>query len=72
MLYSCIDRVSMLLKYPQAGETYRSRVYPGQTCKVLSVLQAQVTFEWLGQFQHVEQQRVPVNRFIKDFVLAPR
>jgi hypothetical protein len=62
----------MLLKYPQPGELYHSRIYPGQMCKVLSVLHAQVTFEWLGQFQHVEHQRVPVNRFIRDFVLAPR
>lgn len=62
----------MLLKYPQAGELYRSRLYPGQACKVLSVMHAQVTFEWLGQFEHVARQRVPVNRFIRDFVLSPK
>lgn len=58
----------MLLKYPQAGDLYQSRIYPGQTCKVLSVIDAQVRFEWLGQYQHVEPQSAPVNRFVEDFV----
>jgi len=57
-------------KYPRAGELYESRIYPGQTCRVLSVLEAQVCFEWLGQYRHVEQQSVPVNRFIHDFFLV--
>lgn len=58
----------MLPKYPQAGELYQSRIYPGQTCKVLSVIDAQVRFAWQGQYRHVEPQIAPVNRFVKDFV----
>jgi hypothetical protein len=60
----------MLMKYPGAGEVYESRLYPGQRCRVLQVRNAQVTFEWLGQYEHIKQQFVPVNRFIQDFVLT--
>lgn len=57
----------MLRKYPQPGEIYESALYPGQRCKVESVLEAKVTFEWLGQYAYVPRQSVPVNRFIEDF-----
>jgi hypothetical protein len=57
-------------KYPQPGELYTSYLYPGQVCKVLSVLDAQVTFEWVGQYRHVEPQVAPVNRFVVDFAPA--
>jgi hypothetical protein len=33
------------------------------------VLEARVTFEWLGQYAYVASQCVPVNRFIEDFIL---
>jgi len=61
----------MQRKYPLAGEIYESRLYPGQTCRVLNVLEAQVRFEWLGQYRHIEPQTAPVNRFIHDFIPAP-
>jgi hypothetical protein len=54
-------------KYPRAGDVYTSRLYPGQHCRVLNVHHAQVTFQWLGQHVHVEQQVVAVNRFVQDF-----
>jgi hypothetical protein len=60
------------MKYPCAGEIYDSRLYAGQSCRVVQVMHAQVTFEWLGQYEHVKQQIVPVNRFIQDFVLTPK
>lgn len=59
----------MLQKYPQAGEIYESLIYPGQRCRVSSVLEAVVTFEWLGQYAYVPSQSVPVNRFVRDFEL---
>lgn len=61
---------TVLQKYPQAGETYESVLYPGQRCSVKSVLEAQVTFEWQGQYAYVKPQSVPVNRFINDFFLS--
>ena len=59
-----------LSKYPQPGDVYESRLYPGQTCRVVSVHHAQVTFEWLGRYAHIAQQIAAVNRFVVDFVLA--
>jgi hypothetical protein len=55
-------------KYPQAGDVYESRIYPGLTCKVVTVQEARVTFQWLGEYQRIEPQIVPVNRFVADFV----
>ncbi len=54
-------------KYPQPGDVYESRIYPGQTCQVVTVQQARVTFQWLGEYQRIEPQVVPVNRFVADF-----
>ena len=54
-------------KYPQPGDVYESVLYPGQSCRVLDVHQAQVTFEWLGRYSHIDRQVVAVNRFIVDF-----
>ena len=54
-------------KYPQPGDVYESVLYAGQTCRVLTVQHAQVTFQWLGEYQRIEPQVVPVNRFIADF-----
>jgi hypothetical protein len=56
-------------KYPQPGDVYESLLYPGQACKVVAVQQARVTFQWLGEYQRIEPQIVPVNRFIADFAL---
>lgn len=61
---------SVLQKYPQPGEIYESLLYPGQRCRVQTVLEAIVTFEWLGRYAYVPTQAVPVNRFIQDFDLA--
>jgi hypothetical protein len=54
-------------KYPQPGDIYDSLLYPGQACKVMAVQEARVTFQWLGEYQRIEPQIVPVNRFIADF-----
>jgi len=57
----------VLQKYPQAGDVYDSCLYPGQTCRVVRVVDALVTFEWVGQYAYVDTQSVPVNKFIEDF-----
>lgn len=54
-------------KYPQPGDVYESVLYAGQTCRVVAVQHARVTFQWLGEYQRIEPQVVPVNRFIADF-----
>ena len=59
----------MLIKYPESGDCFNSNLYPGQVCKVLYVEDALVTFEWLGQYDHIDPQSAPVNRFIQDFSL---
>jgi hypothetical protein len=61
---------AMLLKYPRAGEQYESLLYAGERCRVLSVMDAEVTFEWVGRFAHIEPQKVKVARFVRDFSLA--
>ena len=57
-------------KYPVAGEIYDSCLYPGEQCEVISVIEAQVTIQWIGQYARVKPQTVSVNRFIQDFALA--
>jgi hypothetical protein len=54
-------------KYPQPGDVYESLLYPGRIVKVMKVLHAQVTFQWLGEYQRIEPQVAPVSRFILDF-----
>ena len=58
-----------MAKYPQAHDVYECQLYPGQTCRVVAVVNAQVTFQWLGDYARVEPQVVPVNRFVVDFKL---
>jgi hypothetical protein len=54
-------------KYPQASDVYECHLYPGRTCRVVHVVNAQVTFQWLGDYARIEPQVVPVNRFVVDF-----
>jgi hypothetical protein len=56
-----------MIKYPQAHEVYECHLYPGRTCRVVHVVNAQVTFQWLDEYSRIEPQVVPVNRFIVDF-----
>jgi hypothetical protein len=56
-------------KYPQPSDIYECHLYPGRTCKVVSVANAQVTFQWLDDYARIEPQVVPVNRFVVDFKL---
>ena len=60
----------MKKKYPVPGEIYDSRLYPGEQCEVISVVEAQVTLRWVGQYSRIQPQTVPVSQFIQDFVLA--
>ncbi len=60
----------MTRKYPAPGDIYQSRLYPGQTCKVISVLDAQVTFRWTNGYEHIDQQTTSVRQFIDDFDLG--
>jgi hypothetical protein len=59
-----------MAKYPQPSETYECHLYPGRRCRVLTVNNAQVTFQWLGDYSRIEPQIVPVNRFVSDFKLV--
>ena len=54
-------------KYPQASDVYECHLYPGRTCRVVTVVNALVTFQWLGDYARLAPQVVPVNRFIIDF-----
>jgi hypothetical protein len=42
----------------------------GRTCRVVQVVNALVTFQWLGDYARLAPQVVPVNRFIVDFKLV--
>lgn len=57
-------------KYPQPSDVYECHLYPGRRCTVVSVTNARVTFQWLGEYERIEPQVVPVNRFIVDFKLV--
>jgi hypothetical protein len=59
--------VAAMAKYPEAQEVYECQLYPGRTCRVVHVVNAQVTFQWLGDYARIEPQVVPVNRFVNDF-----
>jgi hypothetical protein len=59
-----------MAKYPQPSELYECHLYPGRQCRVVMVRNAQVTFQWLGDYSRIEPQIVPVNRFITDFKLV--
>ena len=59
----------MVEKYPAPGDIYQSRLYPGETCKIVRVQEAQVTFQWISGHDHIDWQIAPVNHFIRDFDL---
>jgi hypothetical protein len=57
-------------KYPQPSDVYECHLYPGRTCRVVHVVDAKVTFQWLGEYERLAPQIVPVNRFVTDFELV--
>lgn len=57
----------MLTKPPFAGDQYRSNLHPGQTCRVIRVVDSRITFQWLGQYGHIDQQTTSVKQFLIDF-----
>jgi hypothetical protein len=59
-----------MAKYPQPSDVYECHLYPGRQCRVLTVNNAQVKFQWLGDYSRIEPQSVPVNRFVSDFKLV--
>jgi len=58
-----------MAKYPKASDLYESELYPGRQCRVVSVSNAQVTFQWVGDCARSEPQILPLNRFVVDFKL---
>jgi hypothetical protein len=62
--------VPLMSKYPQASDVYECHLYPGRTCRVVDVVNAKVTFQWLGEYARLAPQVVPVNRFVTDFKLV--
>jgi hypothetical protein len=59
-----------MAKYPQPSDVYECRLYPGRTCRVVDVVNAHVTFQWLGDYARLAPQVVSVNRFVVDFKLV--
>lgn len=57
----------MYTKPPFAGDQYRSKLYPGQSCKVMRIIEGRVTFQWLGQYAHIDQQTTTIAQFLLDF-----
>lgn len=57
----------MLTKPPFAGDQYRSNLHPGETCKVIRVVNGRVTFQWLGEYAHIDQQTTSIKQFLIDF-----
>ena len=62
--------VALMSKYPQVSDVYECQLYPGRTCRVVDVVNAQVTFQWLGEYARLAPQVAPVNRFVSDFKLV--
>ena len=62
----------MYRKYPVPGDIYNSHLYPGHQCKVIRVVEAQVTLQWIGQYSKIDPPTVPVNQFIRDFTLKSK
>jgi hypothetical protein len=58
-----------MVKYPKVSDLYECELYPGRICRVTDVTNAQVTFQWLGDYSRIEPQTVRVNRFVVDFRL---
>lgn len=52
---------------PLAGDEYRSKLYPGQTCRVIAVIEDRIMFQWLGEYAYVSQQTATVAQFLIDF-----
>jgi hypothetical protein len=59
-----------MAKYPQTHDVYECHLYPGRMCRVVHVVDAKVTFQWLGEYARLTPQVVPVNRFVVDFKLV--
>jgi len=57
-------------KYPIPGEICNSHIYSGQQCEVVSVVDARVTLQWVGQYAYIEPQTAAVNQFLQDFSVA--
>jgi len=67
-----LSQFGMSHKYPTPGDIYQSRLYPGQSCRVISVVDAKVTFSWMNGYDHIDRQTAPVNQFVRDFELGTR
>lgn len=65
--YGIVPNPAPMAKYPQPSDLYECHLYPGRQCRVLTVSNAQVRFQWLGDYSRIEPQVVPVNRFVSDF-----
>ena len=54
-------------KLPVAGDKYRSVLHPGQHCKVISVFDDQVLFQWLEQNAFIQKHSLPIKQFVAIF-----
>ena len=54
-------------KLPVAGDKYRSVLQPGQHCRVMSVFDGQVLFQWLEQNAFIQEHSLTIKRFVTIF-----
>ena len=54
-------------KLPVAGDQYCSALHPGQHCKVISVFDDQVLFQWLEQEAFVQEHSLGIKQFVRIF-----
>lgn len=54
-------------RLPETGDKYRSVQYTGQRCKVISVFDGQVYFQWLGAYAYINEQTATIKDFLTDF-----
>ncbi len=54
-------------KLPVAGDKYRSVLHPGAHCKVISVFDGQVLFQWLEQNAFIQEHSLPIKQFVTIF-----
>jgi len=57
----------IITKYPAAGDMYSYALNPDHVCKIVNVLENQVTIQWTGQRAYINEKTVPLKQFVIDF-----
>ena len=56
-------------RYPAPGDIYSPRLDPDEACKVISIINGNVTYQWLKQDCHDDIHTTPVKQFVRYFRL---